>query len=149
LFFEQMTLFYLDKALKNSQDSNVTSLLQVFKVPHADSAELSRNLNGNMDLSVKQGVVLMAENAAPIAPLIVGDEKALWSEHLTSEELKLGEGFFYSNGAPKIDMNTYEKPVLLSKLKRRREGLLRFMSQSLSNTAVSTRWIFDKFRLKD
>ncbi len=146
LAFEQQTLLYLNKArLSDGKDKFYRKATDAFRVPTA-SLLLKNALQNNLDLPVRDAAVLMTRAGAMLTPQVVREQLALMEKDLVRPGLDLGAGFTDENGVPKLDFESIEASPSTGTL-RKREQLLVVMAQALSNTGMSTRWVFDKFRL--
>lgn len=148
LAFELHTQFFLGKAAMTSDRSSLYhQLTDAFKVPRATET-LKSALENNMELPVKDAAVIIAQVGAVLTPQVVREQLALMEKELKDPDLDLGAGFFQANGAPKLNLESFEKSNSTG-VKKKREQLVRMMTEALSNTGVTTRWLFDKWRLSE
>jgi hypothetical protein len=147
LEFEMHTDFYLHKALSSSNpDPIYKKVVDGFKVPQG-CAKMKKHLESNLEKSIREGAVRMAKTGQALAPSVVREQLSLMEKELyDNKTLDLGSGFFEENGKPKLDLEFYERHPSTG-IRKKREQLAGVMNEALSNTGVSTRWVFDKFRL--
>ena len=148
LTFERYTVFLLHRTrpgLGGKTDST-EEIDDVFQVPRA-SPLLKDNLEAKeAELSVRDGAVFMARAGAMLAPQVVGGELGFMGDELLKPSLNLISGFLEVDGTPKIRFENYITPKN-EEAKKRKSVLIQGIGQALSNTGVSVRWVFDKFRL--
>jgi hypothetical protein len=107
---------------------------------------LKSALQSNLDLPVRDAALLMTRAGAMLTPQVVREQLSLMEKELVRPDLALGDGFTTADGAPKVDFEAIEASPATGTLKKR-EMLITIMAEALSNTGMSTRWVFDKFRL--
>ncbi len=143
LAFERYTEFLLDPARSSRRPNE--ELMNAFRVPRA-TPELKRQLEQNMELTIRSGAIMVSAASADLAGGLAKSQHKLFGGALHDKALDLRSADAAGKDAAGKLLIDYAAIETNPELAEHRKELRAVTVEALSNMGVATRWYLDRFR---